>query len=88
MDFVARLCDPVISMAEGTVLAEGTIDEVKNNEAVIESYLERPKNKEASASFLIGENMTGGYGSADILHDCTIGVEKGEIAVIAGERGR
>ncbi|NBQ83690.1 MAG: ABC transporter ATP-binding protein, partial [Alphaproteobacteria bacterium] len=25
-------------------------------------------------SFLLGENMTGGYGSADILHDCTIGV--------------
>ena len=31
-------------------------------------------------AFLIGQNMTGGYGGADILHDCTIGVEKGEIA--------
>ncbi|MGB0224957.1 MAG: ABC transporter ATP-binding protein [Litorivicinaceae bacterium] len=39
MEFVARLCDPVICMAEGTVLAEGTIDEVKNNEQVIEAYL-------------------------------------------------
>ena len=39
MDFVARLCDPVICMAEGTVLAEGTIEEVKNNEQVIEAYL-------------------------------------------------
>ncbi|MDQ7079320.1 MAG: ABC transporter ATP-binding protein [Paracoccaceae bacterium] len=39
MDFIARLCDPVIVMAEGKVLAEGTIDEVKNNEAVIEAYL-------------------------------------------------
>lgn len=38
-------------------------------------------------SFLIGENMTGGYGGADILHDCTIGVEKGEIAVIVGPNG-
>ena len=38
-------------------------------------------------SFLIGENMTGGYGAADILHDCTIGVEKGEIAVIVGPNG-
>lgn len=38
-------------------------------------------------SFLIGKNMTGGYGSADILHDCTIGVEKGEIAVIVGPNG-
>ncbi len=37
--------------------------------------------------FLIGEAMTGGYGAADILHDCTIAVEKGEIAVIVGPNG-
>ena len=37
MEFVARLCEPVICMAEGAVLAEGTIDEVKNNEQVIEA---------------------------------------------------
>ncbi len=39
------------------------------------------------APFLIGEAMTGGYGAADILHDCTISVEKGEIAVIVGPNG-
>ncbi len=38
--------------------------------------------------FLIGETMTGGYGmGADILHDCTIAVEKGQIAVIVGPNG-
>lgn len=37
--------------------------------------------------FLIGEAMTGGYGAADILHDCTIAVDKGEIAVIVGPNG-
>jgi branched-chain amino acid transport system ATP-binding protein len=31
--------------------------------------------------------MTGGYGGADILHDCTIAVEKGQIAVIVGPNG-
>ncbi|MGI3184166.1 ABC transporter ATP-binding protein [Nioella aestuarii] len=42
----------------------------------------------AGQPFLIGENMTGGYGKgADILHDCTIAVEKGEIAVIVGPNG-
>jgi len=47
MDFIGRMCDPVICMAEGTVLAEGTADEVKNNEEVIEAYLGRGlKNKE------------------------------------------
>jgi len=39
-------------------------------------------------SYLIGEKMTGGYGTgADILHECTIAVEKGEIAVIVGPNG-
>ena len=38
-------------------------------------------------SFLIGENMTGGYGGADILRDCTVGVDQGEIAVIVGPNG-
>ena len=38
-------------------------------------------------SFLLGANMTGGYGGADILHDCTIGVERGEIAVVVGPNG-
>ena len=38
--------------------------------------------------FLIGEKMTGGYGSgADILHECTVAVEKGQIAVIVGPNG-
>ncbi|MEO1238149.1 MAG: ABC transporter ATP-binding protein [Pseudomonadota bacterium] len=39
MDFIGRLCNPVICMAEGKVLAEGTLDEIKANEQVIEAYL-------------------------------------------------
>jgi branched-chain amino acid transport system ATP-binding protein len=39
MDFIGRLCDPVIVMAEGRVLAQGTIDQIKSNEQVIEAYL-------------------------------------------------
>ncbi len=46
MDFITRMCDPVICMAEGSVLAQGTAEEVKNNEEVIEAYLGRGlKNK-------------------------------------------
>ena len=37
--------------------------------------------------YLVGEAMTGGYGDADILHDCTIGVDEGEIAVVVGPNG-
>ncbi|MHC0052910.1 ABC transporter ATP-binding protein [Actibacterium sp. D379-3] len=37
--------------------------------------------------FLNAEEMTGGYGGADILHGCTISVEHGQIAVIVGPNG-
>ena len=39
MDFISRMCNPVIVMSEGGVLFEGSPDEVKKNESVIESYL-------------------------------------------------
>jgi len=39
MDFISRMCDPVIVMAEGSVLFEGKSEEIKKNEKVIESYL-------------------------------------------------
>ncbi len=38
-------------------------------------------------SFLIGKEMSAGYGGTDILHSCTIGVEHGEIAVVVGPNG-
>ena len=45
MDFIKRMCDPVIVMAEGSVLFEGTPEEVMKNEKVIESYLGQAKTK-------------------------------------------
>ena len=41
MDFISRMCDPVIVMSEGSVLFEGTPNQVKRNDKVIESYLGR-----------------------------------------------
>jgi len=42
----------------------------------------------SESPFLIGASMTGGYGKgADILHNCTVAVNKGEIAVIVGPNG-
>ena len=38
-------------------------------------------------TFLSGENLVVGYGAADILHGCSINVNKGEIAVIVGPNG-
>ncbi|EPJ44122.1 MAG: high-affinity branched-chain amino acid transport ATP-binding protein BraF [Osedax symbiont Rs2] len=51
MDFIAKLCDPVIVMADGKILAQGTAAEVTSNEAVIEAYLGTGvKNKKPAAS--------------------------------------
>ena len=51
MDFISRLCDPVIVMAEGSVLATGSAAEVKSNEVVIEAYLGTGmKNRIATAA--------------------------------------
>ena len=45
IDFISRMCDPVIVMSEGSVLFEGTSDEVKKNDKVIDSYLGRSNQK-------------------------------------------
>ncbi len=37
--------------------------------------------------FFSGENMTGGYGGADIITSCTINVNRGEIVAILGPNG-
>jgi branched-chain amino acid transport system ATP-binding protein len=49
MDFISRLCNPVICMAEGKVLAQGTGQEVKNDERVIEAYLGTGLKNKAAA---------------------------------------
>ncbi len=41
MGFIAHLCQPVIVMAEGRVLTQGTFDEVRNDSRVREAYLGR-----------------------------------------------
>jgi len=38
MDMIARLCDPVIVLAQGSVMVEGSIEEIQNNPQVIEAY--------------------------------------------------
>ena len=45
MDLIEKICNPVIVMAEGKVLFEGTFSQVKSNEEVIEAYLGKGKKK-------------------------------------------
>ncbi|MBF6605128.1 MAG: ABC transporter ATP-binding protein [Chloroflexi bacterium] len=39
LSIVDRLCDPVVVMAQGRIIAEGTMAEVRRNEQVLEAYL-------------------------------------------------
>ena len=39
MDFVMGLCDRVMVMVEGQILAIGSPDEIRSNEAVLNAYL-------------------------------------------------
>ena len=48
MDFISRLCDPVVVLAEGQILTTGTPDEIKSSDAVIEAYLGKGIKTEAA----------------------------------------
>tara|TARA_Y100000590_G_scaffold363413_1_gene421075 strand:- start:355 stop:1137 length:783 start_codon:yes stop_codon:yes gene_type:complete len=39
MELIEKLCDPVIVMAEGSVIFQGSFSDVKSNDVVIEAYL-------------------------------------------------
>lgn len=49
MDFISRLCNPVVVMAEGRLLATGTAEEIKANDTVIEAYLGAGRDRAAEA---------------------------------------
>ena len=48
MDFISRLCNPVVVLAEGQILTTGTPDEIKSSDAVIEAYLGKGIKTEAA----------------------------------------
>ncbi|MDP6927824.1 MAG: ABC transporter ATP-binding protein [Rhodospirillales bacterium] len=49
IDFISKLCNPVVVMAEGKVLTQGTAEEVKSDESVIEAYLGTGLKKKVGA---------------------------------------
>lgn len=74
----------VFSCFNGLALFEtvgGRLDTMPNDQTVDQNVNQN--------SYLIGDRMTGGYGRGgpDILHECSIAVDEGEIAVIVGPNG-
>ena len=42
MDFVMRHCDPVVALAEGRVVFEGSAEEAQSNPVLLDAYLGAP----------------------------------------------
>lgn len=98
MDFITELCDHVIVLESGKILAQGTAQEVKTNPKVITAYLglghekehgdqqlNRPKVSEENA--LVVSGLKAGYGMGEILHDLDIKVPNGALVVLIGANG-
>ncbi|GIR65894.1 MAG: hypothetical protein CM15mP70_10010 [Pelagibacteraceae bacterium] len=83
-NFITKLCDPIIVLAEGSVLFKGTAEEVKKNEKVIESYLGKGSKE---IMYFSASKLTGGYGGVNIIEDCSFNVNRGEIVSILGPNG-
>lgn len=65
MEFIAKLCNPVIVMAEGRVLAQGTSEEVRANEDVIEAYLGTGLKNKSTKTGVGGDGDGGTAGAAE-----------------------
>jgi branched-chain amino acid transport system ATP-binding protein len=47
MDLISQLCDPIIVMAEGKVIAEGPMEEIRANQEIIDAYFGAPVEEPA-----------------------------------------
>ncbi|WP_459828793.1 ABC transporter ATP-binding protein [Hydrogenophilus islandicus] len=64
MEMIAKLCDPVICMAEGKVLIEGDFATVRNDPRVLEAYLGETVHPETEAAIAEIEELTVEEGNA------------------------
>ena len=84
MDMIARLCDPVIVMAEGTVLTEGKRARSGATRGCSTPISRRPSGV---SDVLHIDRLSGGYGETDILHEVSLTVPAGKIVAVIGPNG-
>ena len=85
MEFVMSVCDRVVVLNFGTVIATGTPDDVKRNPAVAAAYLggaarqrgrRRYRPRRRGTMFTV-EGLTTTYGAIEALHDVSFTVTDG-----------
>lgn len=99
MDIITELCDEVVVLERGQIIAQGTAQEIKKDPAVIQAYLGDPaknsleranklsrKSENVTAALSV-KDLTAGYGLGNILNGLSIEVEKGEIVAMIGANG-
>lgn len=99
MDFITELCDEVLVLERGHIIAKGIPSKIKNDPKVIEAYLgeekkldeikaepeeTKPRSQDLALSV---KKITASYGLGDTLVDLNIKVAKGEIVVMIGANG-
>jgi branched-chain amino acid transport system ATP-binding protein len=93
---VAALADRVFAMYVGERIAEGTVEEVMQDETVRRVYLggkletaarQESSFRDADTPFLQVENLNVYYGKAQALEDVSIHVHQGEFVSVVGLNG-
>lgn len=90
MDFVAQIARRTTVLHYGKIFAEGTFEEVHNNQDVVQpSTWARYKSAvtKDGVSMLRIEQLTSGYGEISIIRDISFEIRKGEIVSVIGRNG-
>ena len=85
MRLVMRICEKLVVLEHGTLIAEGAPEAMRRHPAVIEAYL--GADEVVNMSLLTLSDIRVRYGSVEVLHGINLRVEEGEIVTILGANG-